>query len=379
MNTISSYSQINTTSLVSKEINLKENNNDNIFFNDELMAKISNFNSNLNEIPQIASNDDIKINSMDFNLNKIKFSQNAYGYSVDNNGFMGDDFNKAAGLPQDFKIHKSSVDEFTRYSTKVNYINSILYSNVSGNFFGNDMFENIDIADTFRQYYNVFSQALGKSLDKDFFSEAELENLPKGYTSNRQNAIDINRNLNDKTNIDFLANRTNEVVSNVYFNSNDLNEAKNLKKELDDLHINFNVNSLNFSPNTLKNNQNNDSFGFNPDMSVYENEKGHTKEALFMSFLKSENPTILEGGKTKVKDSVLANNIIIANDTARYRNISQEIAYYQGIADNYKKLQESISQLLRTGLLNLNENKVQSFTNNLYEKIANLNAKTIRV
>ncbi|HEF2946734.1 TPA: hypothetical protein R8780_001711, partial [Campylobacter jejuni] len=28
----------------------------------------------------------------------------AYGYSVDKDGYMGSDFNKAAGLPEDFKI-----------------------------------------------------------------------------------------------------------------------------------------------------------------------------------------------------------------------------------------------------------------------------------
>ncbi|HHS6947055.1 TPA: Cj0814 family flagellar-dependent secreted protein [Campylobacter jejuni] len=35
----------------------------------------------------------------------------AYGYSVDKDGYMGSDFNKAAGLPEDFKIHKSTLDE----------------------------------------------------------------------------------------------------------------------------------------------------------------------------------------------------------------------------------------------------------------------------
>ena len=34
----------------------------------------------------------------------------AYGYSVDSKGFMGADFNKAAGLPAEFKIHKSTLD-----------------------------------------------------------------------------------------------------------------------------------------------------------------------------------------------------------------------------------------------------------------------------
>ncbi|UWN04790.1 hypothetical protein AEI05_04070 [Campylobacter jejuni] len=38
----------------------------------------------------------------------------AYGYSVDKDGYMGSDFNKAAGLPEDFKIHKSTLDEIER-------------------------------------------------------------------------------------------------------------------------------------------------------------------------------------------------------------------------------------------------------------------------
>ncbi|MEJ3831415.1 hypothetical protein WGU56_06905, partial [Campylobacter jejuni] len=40
----------------------------------------------------------------------------AYGYSVDKDGYMGSDFNKAAGLPNDFKIHKSTLDEIERFN-----------------------------------------------------------------------------------------------------------------------------------------------------------------------------------------------------------------------------------------------------------------------
>ncbi len=40
----------------------------------------------------------------------------AYGYGVDANGYMGSDFNKAAGLPEDFKIHKSTLDEIERFN-----------------------------------------------------------------------------------------------------------------------------------------------------------------------------------------------------------------------------------------------------------------------
>ena len=62
----------------------------------------------------------------------------AYGYTVDKAGFMGADFNKAAGLPQDFKIHKSTLDaivlhnqkhpNFTNFSMNTKKV--VLYSNL---------------------------------------------------------------------------------------------------------------------------------------------------------------------------------------------------------------------------------------------------------
>lgn len=60
-----------------------------------------------NNTPTLLStlNNSIK-NELDYKneLNKAK-SSIQFGYSVDNDGFMGADFNKAAGLPDDFKIH----------------------------------------------------------------------------------------------------------------------------------------------------------------------------------------------------------------------------------------------------------------------------------
>ncbi|HED4919545.1 TPA: hypothetical protein R4766_001851, partial [Campylobacter jejuni] len=46
----------------------------------------------------------------------------AYGYSVDKDGYMGSDFNKAAGLPEDFKIHKSTLDEIKKAAENEPYI-----------------------------------------------------------------------------------------------------------------------------------------------------------------------------------------------------------------------------------------------------------------
>ena len=88
----------------------------------------------------------------------VKFKdKNELGYQSDNAGFMDASFNKAAGLPQDFKLHKSTIKEFLNFATKQNNINSVLYSNASGKLFDNDVFENIDIANTIGQYYAIFS------------------------------------------------------------------------------------------------------------------------------------------------------------------------------------------------------------------------------
>ena len=52
-------------------------------------------------------------------LISLNFSDlQAYGYTVDKAGFMGADFNKAAGLPQDFKIHKSTLDAMIKFNTQ---------------------------------------------------------------------------------------------------------------------------------------------------------------------------------------------------------------------------------------------------------------------
>ncbi|WP_367572040.1 Cj0814 family flagellar-dependent secreted protein, partial [Campylobacter coli] len=86
----------------------------------------------------------------------------AYGYGVDANGYMGSDFNKAAGLPNDFKIHKSTLDEIKKAAENEPYIADMKqYFGVS------EYYTNIDMAETIKQYYNLFSNALGQSFPND--------------------------------------------------------------------------------------------------------------------------------------------------------------------------------------------------------------------
>ena len=153
-------------------------------------------------------------------LVSLNFSDlQAYGYTVDRAGFMGADFNKAAGLPQDFKIHKSTLDELNRFAERNHVLNRIK---------GKDeqikIFDNIDMADTIKHYYRLFDQmtsALGD--DKKSYTLADIGKLPKGY-STKGTHYDAKGHL--------LKDLSNSTISNIYSSADELNSAKSLSKEL---------------------------------------------------------------------------------------------------------------------------------------------------
>ncbi|EAJ9403884.1 hypothetical protein E5838_02830 [Campylobacter jejuni] len=183
----------------------------------------------------------------------------AYGYSVDKDGYMGSDFNKAAGLPEDFKIHKSTLDEIERFNQHN------MASETSGNYY-----DSFDMASIVKSHYNSFNQVISTfSNDKTSFSKADLEQLPKG--------------LNDG------CNQNKEYIVTHIFNAEQFHEAQAIKYST--MNLGMNLMKLDFSPQSMEQGPSNEG-GFNPDMSVYpKNEDGsYSKEALFMSFLKSYSP-----------------------------------------------------------------------------------------
>ncbi|MDC8036333.1 hypothetical protein LI977_08385, partial [Campylobacter jejuni] len=100
----------------------------------------------------------------------------AYGYSVDKDGYMGSDFNKAAGLPEDFKIHKSTLDEIYNF-------NEAQYQDIKEQLGISRYFTNIDMAETIKQYYNQFNQIINHAFNdtnKTSFTEADINSMPKG-------------------------------------------------------------------------------------------------------------------------------------------------------------------------------------------------------
>ncbi|EDO8059467.1 hypothetical protein GPD84_05930 [Campylobacter jejuni] len=200
------------------------------------------------------------IYTLKFKQADISTSTNtAYGYSVDKDGYMGSDFNKAAGLPEDFKIHKSTLDEIERFNQHN------MASETSGNYY-----DSFDMASIVKSHYNSFNQVISAfPNDKTSFSEADLEQLPKG--------------LNDG------CNQNKEYIVTHIFNAEQFHEAQAIKYST--MNLGMNLMKLDFSPQSMERGPSNEG-GFNPDMSVYpQNEDGsYSKEALFMSFLKSYSP-----------------------------------------------------------------------------------------
>ncbi|HDZ4301940.1 TPA: hypothetical protein RTB34_000710 [Campylobacter jejuni] len=242
--------------------------NNNALSNNSNSTNISN-SSNTN----LSINNATKTNSPNYDISSefknsiytLKYKQvdlstdTAYGYSVDKDGYMGSDFNKAAGLPEDFKIHKSTLDEIERFNQHG------MADETSGNYY-----DSFDMASIVKSYYNSFNQVISAfPNDKTSFSEVDLEQLPKG--------LNYGRNENKE-----------KIVKNI-FNAEQFHEAQAIKYST--MNLDMNLMKLDFSPQSMEQGPSNEG-EFNPDMSVYpQNEDGnYSKEALFMSFLKSYPP-----------------------------------------------------------------------------------------
>ncbi|ENI9681162.1 Cj0814 family flagellar-dependent secreted protein [Campylobacter coli] len=238
----------------------------------------------------------------------------AYGYGVDANGYMGSDFNKAAGLPNDFKIHKSTLDEIKKAAENDPVVSSTKeYLGVS------EYYTNIDMAETIKQYYNLFSNALGQSFpnDKTSFSEADINSMPKGYAINGIKSMDFNDPSN-RMNITHLRDFSNSSITNIYQTSEQMKEAESLYIQSGSLIDGINGHSFGLSLEEIKNVSKGEDWQFNPDMSVYpQNEDGsYSKEALFMSFLKSYGSgQPVESPKTTLNPKVEAYNRAMAKES----------------------------------------------------------------
>ncbi|MCR2064403.1 Cj0814 family flagellar-dependent secreted protein [Campylobacter helveticus] len=249
-------------------------------------------------------------------LTNISSTKMAYGYSVDKNGYMGSDFNKAAGLPEDFKIHKSTLDEIYNF-------NEAQYQDIKEQLGISRYFTNIDMADTIKQYYNQFNQIVNHTFNdtnKTSFTEADINSMPKGYISVGYKGLDFSDQSNPYNALG-LVNHSNAKVTNVFKTDDEFHEAQAIQMGM--MGIDFYPQKLNISTQSLSQGALMEG-GFNPDMSVYpQNEDGgYPKEALFMSFLKSEGGYMVAGKNTTIAPQAMSYNLNVAKQSIpKYSNV----------------------------------------------------------
>ena len=99
-------------------------------------------------------------------------SNEILGYKVDKDGFFTAEFNEKAGIPQDYKIHSSTMQSLVKVAT----------SGLSRSF------DSIDIAKSVGNAYKILSQVVGESVlsSKDSFTKDEIAQFPQGYEFNVQ-------------------------------------------------------------------------------------------------------------------------------------------------------------------------------------------------
>ena len=92
------------------------------------------------------------------------------GYGVDSEGYFTSDFNEAAGIPKDYKIHSSTAQSIVNMSL----------NEKTG-------FLNVDIAQTFGNAYKILSQVVGEGVlnSKDSFTMDDIAGFAQGYHYDR--------------------------------------------------------------------------------------------------------------------------------------------------------------------------------------------------
>ncbi|EPA8996969.1 Cj0814 family flagellar-dependent secreted protein [Campylobacter jejuni] len=314
----------NSQTLARSEV-LSNNNALNNSSNSANISNSSNTNLSINNTTKTSSpNYDI---SSEFknSIYTLKYKQadisntstnTAYGYSVDKDGYMGSDFNKAAGLPEDFKIHKSTLDEIYNF-------NEAQYQDIKEQLGISRYFTNIDMADTIKQYYNQFNQIVNHTFNdtnKTSFTEADINSMPKGYISVDYKGLDFSDQSNPYNALG-LVNHSNTKVTNVFKTDDEFHEAQAIQMGM--MGIDFYPQKLNISTQSLSQGALMEG-GFNPDMSVYpQNEDGsYSKEALFMSFLKSEGGYMVAGKNTTIAPQAMNYNLNVAKQSIpKYSNV----------------------------------------------------------
>ena len=181
-------------------------------------ATNSSVNSNKNKNSSQNSDTNIDL-SVSINTSKFLVTDKSQavgtslGYGIDKDGYYTSDFNEAAGIPNDYKIHSSTMESFAKMKTNENNFLRI--------------FRSVDIAKSVGNAYKILSQVVGEDIlnSKSSFSKDEIAQFPQGYEYNMQ-SLKVSKvyntifELNDAAQrFDYKQGRKNrEGISDLFYN-----------------------------------------------------------------------------------------------------------------------------------------------------------------
>lgn len=171
-------------------------------------------NSSVNSNKNTNSNTNIDLSASKFLVtDKSQAVGTSLGYGIDKDGYYTSDFNEAAGIPNDYKIHSSTMESFAKMKTNENNLLRI--------------FRSVDIAKSVGNAYKILLQVVGEDIlnSKSSFSKDDIAQFPQGYEYNMQ-SLKVSKvyntifELNDATQrFDYKQGRKNrEGISDLFYN-----------------------------------------------------------------------------------------------------------------------------------------------------------------
>lgn len=147
-------SSVNSTNTINSATNSTQNSS---------LSTNSSLNLNSN------SNSNAQISAKFLVTDKSQAVGTSLGYGIDKDGYYTSDFNEAAGIPNDYKIHSSTMESFARIQENMQR--------------GMERFISVDIAKAVGSAYKILSQVVDESIlnSKDSFTKDEIAQFPQGY------------------------------------------------------------------------------------------------------------------------------------------------------------------------------------------------------
>lgn len=234
---------------------------------------------------------DITVSNISVTKSKIQNSDIAdtndsvLGYKVDKDGYFMSEFNKDAGIPDDYKIHSDTIKSLVGVRTRHEFSRS---------------FKSVDIAKTVGNAYKVLTQLVDEKIlnSKESFTTDEISKFPQGYEYDKK-TLRITKKYNTASDY-FSAElsfdpRINKgrSLSNTFYNrsTREYYTNGNKLKPSTDIFDNNNNGKETFTPNGLN---------FNTTRDKYTNKDGSiTKGGLLVGIL-NENLRTTEGETTYV-------------------------------------------------------------------------------